>query len=126
MKYILWFTFYILDNDAPLNVRTFILVEKDSVFFYIKDVGYTSWHIDEVVELNHHQPPNHSNNNDYFRASFIISNNLGFKGVILIAKSRADISLFFDGHHHKLSLARISKRKLKEYHESRRRSENNL
>lgn len=48
MKYILYFHYYIMSQQV-YNVATVIAIQQDSLSFYVYDVGYVKWRIDEKV-----------------------------------------------------------------------------
>lgn len=46
MKFVLYFHFYILNHES-LPITTNMVISEDSLSFYVYDLGYIKWKIDE-------------------------------------------------------------------------------
>lgn len=101
MKYLIWFTYYFTFGEGH-QITTYLCIQKDSIQFYVYDVGYMKWKIDTAIKQiynrrtathDHYSIYNNGNTSDYFVGIYGASYK-DMKAIIHATSSRADIVIF--------------------------------
>jgi len=108
-KYIIWFVYYAIANDCH-NAKTYLLKENDSISFYLYDVGYWKWHIDETIKESLPEEKHCVRCVDNVYAIYLISRN-DIEGIIQIHRNTTTITLFINDQVFTIKLFNSRKRK---------------
>ncbi len=97
MKYILYFHFYAMscgNSICNYSITTIILIEKDSIMFYIYDLGYISWKIDKKEKEEIVDKRVYRRKYDYIKPKIEAIYHISYKdikGFIMILDSKVEI-----------------------------------
>jgi len=116
MKYLIWFTAYAWNGDIH-PARNYVMIQQDSIEFYIWDFYYTKWKIEyklqESTVHSHYIWSKQYKQVDHLRATYLISYH-GIKGIICIIPERTEIIIPWREGVEKIELLHLSPKKLKD------------
>ncbi len=120
MKYILYFHFYAFsygDTMCYPPITTIMTIQKDSIMFYVYDLGYVKWKIDDIIREQVLYPDYRYSHGFNHRSSEIQAiYRISYKditGFITMFKKVIEIRIITDNKPEIIQLRRKSKFKLK-------------